>query len=335
MSGDVTSRFALALATAYLSFVSAGCAIEPNPSPSQSTGSGATTGGVGSGGTTGGGGEGTDSPDETTANITTGSDTTGSSTTGGEGCEPFCAPSSCAPDGCGGTCECAAGSGCGPEQMCTPLPTCQELMVCAQDCDSNLFVCGAVCAGGVALPTGTMAAFGAWAECASEACSPDLTEACLLGVSTDGCADNAAACEALGPDACAADGCGGNCGKCVAPEWCNAGQCTDKPLPGEAQCVNEQDLAAHAEQPVGEEALNCGLGCLGLASDCFLECVSDKVGLTAPCSQCYHVHLGCIFNNCVGACATAPGGAGCIDCALELGCTEAFQACGGIDPAYP
>jgi hypothetical protein len=183
-------------------------------------------------------------------------------------CEPFCLNKECGDDGCGGTCgDCADNlfcttDGCGDyecEHVIDPgfclVETVtfggQAVTACAPDgaedpaqpcqrCDSNLLPLGWSAVGdGMPCGGGAVCFNG---ECCSK---------------TDSCA---------GKD-CGSDGCGGNCGSCLAGWECEEGICTCTPDCTGLSCGSDGCLGSCGDCPVGQ---TCSMGsCVeGCTNDC-------------------------------------------------------------------
>ena len=93
-------------------------------------------------------------------------------------------------------------------------------------------------------------------------------------------------------------------------------------------CQNTVDGCILGQLDATAAATACGLGCLGAAPECSSECMA-KTGLSAGCGGCFSQILGCVFDNCIGQCATAPDSVECGECRAEF-CNADFETCSGI-----
>ena len=101
------------------------------------------------------------------------------------------------------------------------------------------------------------------------------------------------------------------------------------PIEGEmGACQNTVDGCILGELDATAAATSCGLGCLGAGPECSGECMA-KTGLSEGCGGCFSAILGCVFDNCIGQCATAPGSDECSDCREEF-CNADFETCSGL-----
>ena len=188
-------------------------------------------------------------------------------------CVPDCAGKCGGDDGCESTCPnmCPADYECNTDTWicdftgCTTTADCQQDQCCLQsvcrDKACGVFVCGPdpVCG----LDCGTC---GAGTHCSAGACVQDVActsdadclagEECCIGTPLT-CTPKACGALECGPDPT----CGIECGPCVAPQTCSAGQCVTQ---GSGALG---DPCAFGDVNITAGACNAGLECLGIPAD--------------------------------------------------------------------
>ena len=209
-------------------------------------------------------------------------------------CLSDCGP--CMP-GCGdGVCAMATGENCTMcPSDCGACPPCGDA-VCAvnEDCD----VCAADC--------------GMCTACGDAQCDQTIGEDC------SSCSADCGTCAVCGNGACEL---GENCSTCTAD--CTCVSCmngTCDPLAGEtcASCASDCTCGTSTCQ----DALACAMACADMV--CLQGCYDDVC--SAAQMQLQEI-LVCVQANCFAACATDPGGIGCISC-VASDCSAEFMACG-------
>ena len=160
-------------------------------------------------------------------------------------------------------------------------------------------------------------------SCVEGECVEDVTDPCE-GVECDegfSCVDGE--CVEDAPDPCADVTCDEGF-KCVD------GECVEDVAPTGA-CANEADMGVLQGDPeVGGKIQTCAMGCLGSEDPlCATDCIVEKTGLSAECSECYNGTFMCSVDNCLAQCVADPASEGCTTCQAEF-CAESFTACSGI-----
>jgi hypothetical protein len=148
--------------------------------------------------------------------------------------------------------------------------------------------------------------------------NPEICDECAPGFSGDNC------------DECAPAFTGDNCADDPkTPEDYGCEPHPGDPIEGTmGTCQNTVDGCILGQLDAIGAATACALGCLGAAPECSGECMA-KTGLSAGCGGCFSQTLGCMFDNCIAQCATAPDSAECGDCRAEF-CNADFETCSGI-----
>ncbi len=131
---------------------------------------------------------------------------------------------------------------------------------------------------------------------------------------------------------------------CTSPEVCdnnidddgdNTLDCGDSDCAGDPACdegnCSARDVTTLAGEDYQSLLVSCALPCLGGDSRaCVRECVVDQTGISAGCGDCFGGLGECGIGSCLGACASDPGGAACIDCFVDS-CGDDFSYCSGFD----
>ncbi len=219
----------------------------------------------------------------------------GRADTGPVDCTPACAGKVCGDDGCGGSCgTCLAEAPFCSEGACTATgPQCGD-----GPCDA-----GETC-------TTCPSDCGACTVCGDGTC--DAGETCSA------CASDCGACIVCGDGTCNG---GEDCGTCAS----DCGAC-----PPEGACTNAADQDVLASTDVGAIATDQALGCLGTGDLYF--CIVDglvEAGLSPACAECYAATVACTLSQCLGQCASDPGGEACQACQDDY-CNPEFEECSGL-----
>ncbi|MGK5086613.1 hypothetical protein WDW86_03575 [Bdellovibrionota bacterium FG-2] len=75
--------------------------------------------------------------------------------------------------------------------------------------------------------------------------------------------------------------------------------------------------------------LVCGKKCLG-GKECTSKCMSEELGLTPACADCWGEVAACGKKHCWLPCMGSPTGKSCRECAAKNGCNERLDSCVGI-----
>lgn len=95
-------------------------------------------------------------------------------------------------------------------------------------------------------------------------------------------------------------------------------------------CINDQDDAAFKamQGTYYQETINeCAVGCF-LVQECMVDCLSETLGFTEPCSNCWVGSMLCAMDSCFTDCP----GEFCSPCMESAGCWVAFELCAGTTP---
>lgn len=96
-------------------------------------------------------------------------------------------------------------------------------------------------------------------------------------------------------------------------------------------CQNETDCPAVANGEARAAAETCGTGeCLGMDSQCSIDCIRAAVTMTPECADCYGAIVACTAKNCLLECVNEPESDTCRECQVAKGCREAFNTCSGL-----
>lgn len=106
----------------------------------------------------------------------------------------------------------------------------------------------------------------------------------------------------------------------------------------EDECLNDEDMAilGNPENTLEEAIGGCAFMCMS-ESDieaCLQECIQDETGLSADCTACFVMFLGCSMANCSEECVADPDSVECEECQDEF-CWDAFEVCTGELPEPP
>lgn len=98
-------------------------------------------------------------------------------------------------------------------------------------------------------------------------------------------------------------------------------------LPTDA-CTNSDDLALVCAPGWSDAVGECARAESG-DPDGTTNCLVENSGISEACASCYGAATGCVLNNCIGECATAPDSEACNDCRVENGCDVLQDDCTG------
>lgn len=93
-------------------------------------------------------------------------------------------------------------------------------------------------------------------------------------------------------------------------------------------CTNAADQAIHNSIDVSDAVGTCASDCFG-AGPCVRRCITNDIGLSSECTECYVDVTRCTVQNCIADCAGADSAA-CEACRDAAGCTSDFDTCSGL-----
>jgi hypothetical protein len=104
---------------------------------------------------------------------------------------------------------------------------------------------------------------------------------------------------------------------------------------GDGACENETDCPKVVSGEARESAQICGVSCLESDDQgtCTVGCIVGDVQITQACAVCYATLVGCAAQYCLGTCGADPAGAECVQCQIDSGCRDGFDACSGLETA--
>jgi len=100
-------------------------------------------------------------------------------------------------------------------------------------------------------------------------------------------------------------------------------------------CINAADIAIPT-MTIDTSANTCGCtGCTPIPTkECVSTCMTDDIGLSKACADCYGGIVACVVAECALPCLTfdpeCPESDDCVACRVE-NCSPAFTACSGLD----
>lgn len=108
-------------------------------------------------------------------------------------------------------------------------------------------------------------------------------------------------------------------------------------------CTNAADMALLGmmfgpmmDKEVSEVAGDCALECFADGTEaCVTNCMVRETMMSSGCASCFTMSVGCVRDNCLGACLADPSSAGCLACQCGdndgmVNCRDVFTACSGV-----
>jgi hypothetical protein len=93
-------------------------------------------------------------------------------------------------------------------------------------------------------------------------------------------------------------------------------------------CTNQADMDLHNNTDVQAGVETCASDCFG-GRPCMRMCLTNDVGLSMECAECYVEVTSCTIQNCLSECAGSDRSM-CEMCRDDSGCTAGFLTCAGF-----
>ena len=101
----------------------------------------------------------------------------------------------------------------------------------------------------------------------------------------------------------------------------------------EGKCLTIQDveiLDGKTTDDLSGELNTCLFTCgFQETAECAVGCISDALGITPTCAECFADFGGCLFQSCGQACSQGPDSEDCQDCAM-VNCMGPLEECAGL-----